>query len=122
MLRLLLVLLLLLPCGDTLAQQYSQSEGKEFLYLVQQTKEYKTMRAQADSVNQLEKEVPQKVSFVIERSTSDLDQHILTGVLIRKAVIGFSGNFKSDAGIPLQTYTYTYDRRQGKIIAVKGKE
>lgn len=116
--RLFIIMMVCTPFTSA-AQEYSQAEGKQFLHLVQQTKEYRAMKATTDSINKLEKEVPQKVSFVIERSTSDPDRNILTGVLIRKALIGFSGNFKSDAGIPLETYTYTYNMRQGMITSVK---
>lgn len=94
-------------------KQLSPEETQNFYKLVRQTKEFKTVKQQTDSVNKAQdkSKVPQEINLKIltkEPNTSD-DDPFFDCTLDRSLAIG----------ILIERYVFRYDKNKKQIVSVR---
>lgn len=103
---------LLFSSATSFAQkELSAAEAQEFYRLIQQSAEYKAMKAIVDSINKVKDEVPQelKIELLKKDGSAPPDEYIFKGTVERKLEIGFT----------VQTYAYQYDKRKKQIVSIQ---
>jgi len=113
---LLLIPVLLLCCSIfSIAQkELSDAETQYFFGLVRQTKEFKSIKARTDSINNSNKNnVPQELDLNILKKETDgsTDENIFTALLDRTVL-----------GMAIEQYYIKYDKRKKQIISIQKKE
>ncbi|MES2702032.1 MAG: hypothetical protein V4649_05305 [Bacteroidota bacterium] len=92
-------------------KELSAAEAQDFYKLIKQTAEYKILKAEVDSINKIEDQIPQelKIEIVSKDQSAPEDDYIFQCTVTRRLSIG----------LRLQQYVYQYDKRKKKIISIK---
>ena len=115
MIRILFILILFLSPQLCHAQkQLSEAETQEFYKLIKQTKEYKTLKATADSINLEENEVPEEIKITILQKDqgAPADDYIFEAWVERKLVT---------IRMFAERYSFHYDQRKKQLVSVNNK-
>ncbi len=109
-----IAIILLFSSIVSVAQKQLSAEEVDFFYgLIKQTKEYKTVKHQVDSVNNAmsKDQMPQEISMNIlkKESAAAADDFIFYANLERKLAIGML----------VDLYIFEYDKRKRQIVSTK---
>jgi len=107
----IIFLLSFFPKISVAQKQLSDKEIQFFYILIKQTKEYKIVKEQVDSVNKDINQIPQEVDIGMlkEDTKADVDDVIFDAKLQRTLAIG----------IPLDIYIFQYNKNKRQIVSIK---
>ncbi len=109
-----ILILFLSPLLCHAQKQLSDAETQEFYKLIKQTKEYKHMKATADSINLEENEVPEEIKITIlqKDQAAPADDYIFEAWVVRKLAIG----------LPAEKYSFHYDQRKKQLVSINNSK
>lgn len=97
------------PSTAQVSKDLPQEEVTLFYSLIRQTKEFKLVKHQLDSVNEVnDPSMPQDIDMKIFKRAGDEQNYIAHAHLERRLAIGMT----------LDRYTFEYDRRKKQIVGV----
>jgi len=101
--------LFLFPAIVKAQAKLSEAETQNFYRLIRETSEFKDIKHKVDSVNKVEKAMPEEfdINIVTKKTEATDDEHIFEAVLVRKWVIGLA----------IEYHYYKYDPRKKQIIS-----
>ncbi len=106
---LIATLLLLSSSFACIAQkQLKEDEVQYFFRLIRQTKEFRVIKAEVDSINSNGNNIPQELEIVALKQDSQSDNHIFWAT-VKRTIMGMS----------LAACFYSYDQDKRKIVAIQ---